>query len=137
MHLRPSRSLIAGNTSKVTLLVVENDATSRLLMELMLIRDNFTVLLAANSAEALDTLTRHHVNGIVLGTLMSGINNSEFCRVLRARTDTCSLPILIILSTSDAAGIERSKQAGADDHLTKPVIAQALVDKVRDLLRRD
>ena len=137
MQPKLSRSLIASNTSKVSLLVVENDATPRLLMEVMLKRDNFNVMMATDSTEALDILRQQRVNGIIIGTLMSGLSGTAFCRVLRARPDTVNLPILMLLSTSDAASIERSKAAGADDHLTKPVISRELTVKIRAMLRRD
>ncbi len=137
MQPKLSRSLIANNISKVTILVVENDATPRLLMEVMLKRDNFNVMIAADSTEALDILRQQRVNGIIVGTLMSGISGMEFCRVLRARPDTVNLPILMLLSTSDAASIERSKAAGADDYLIKPVISRELTTKIRAMLHRD
>ncbi|GEM_PF-1828879 len=137
MQVKPSRSLIPNNPNKLLLLVVEDDLTSRLLMELMLKRDNFSVILATDSAEGFNILGKNRVNGIILGTLMSGISGVEFCRQLRARPDTATLPILMVLSTSDAASIERSRIAGANDHLIKPVIANELTAKIRTILRRD
>lgn len=135
MQTIPSRHLL-NKAAKPTVLVADDDPTSRLLMELMLAADGYQAVLAGDGREALSLLERHRVVGVVIGTLMMGVSGVELCRTLRARPDTQRLPILMLLSTNDANSIERCMAAGADDYLVKPVIAHQLTSQVRAMLRR-
>lgn len=137
MQPKPSRSLITNTPHKVTILVVENDATTRLLMEVMLKRDGFHVILATDSTEASNAMKNQRIHGMILGTLMTGMGAMDFCKALRADSETVGLPILMLLSSNDPTSVVRSKQAGANDQLVKPVIAAELIRKIRQILRRD
>jgi len=65
---------------------------------------------------------------------MDGI---EMCRVLRARSDTQELPILILSARGDAKSVMSGMDAGASDYLPKPILHHDLVAKVRRMLNLD
>lgn len=136
MQPKPSRSLVQNNTHKPLVLVVENDSTSRSLMQVMLTQNNLGAVLAADHVEAFAQLQNQRVRAAVIGTLMSGMSGTEVCKAIRAMPTYTNVPIVMILSTQDPAVHDRARQAGADGILIKPVIALELVELLRDLLRR-
>jgi DNA-binding response OmpR family regulator len=55
------------------------------------------------------------------------------CRTLRSRGD---LPIIIVTARTDTADVIGGLEAGADDYVTKPLVASELAARIRALLRR-
>jgi DNA-binding response OmpR family regulator len=55
------------------------------------------------------------------------------CRTLRARGD---LPIIIVSARTDTSDVIAGLEAGADDYVTKPLVAGELAARIRALLRR-
>jgi DNA-binding response OmpR family regulator len=55
------------------------------------------------------------------------------CRAIRERGD---LPIIIITARTDTADVIAGLEAGADDYVTKPLVASELAARIRAMLRR-
>ena len=69
---------------------------------------------------------------LLLDIWMSGSDGRDICRELKQRTDTRSIPIIMISASRD---IERSAyEAGADDFLAKPFEIDDLLGKIKRLL---
>ncbi len=69
--------------------------------------------------------------------MMPGMDGIELCRVLRQRSDTQELPILILSARGDAKSVMSGMDAGASDYLPKPILHHDLVAKVRRMLNLD
>ena len=65
--------------------------------------------------------------------VMSGI---EVCRQIRRRPDTRELPVIMVTARTDDQDAVRGLNTGADDYVTKPFNMDALLARVRALLRR-
>jgi DNA-binding response OmpR family regulator len=131
----PNFCPIEGNpTLSKRILVVDDQKNALNLMSLMLKRGGFQVMEATNATEALDVLDRDRPDMIILDIMLEGMNGIELCRVIRAREDNKTLPILMLSALSDAETVLKSSDAGATDYLPKPVYHHNLVEKVRDLL---
>jgi two-component system response regulator MtrA len=61
------------------------------------------------------------------------VDGLEVCRTLRAQGD---LPIIIVSARADSADVVEGLEAGADDYVTKPLVANVLAARIRALLRR-
>ena len=104
-----------------TLLVVDDDGVSRAVFAKALEARGHTVLLARDGAEALEIVERQVPDLVVLDVLMPGLDGYEVLQRLRAAAATREVPVLMISSKDDVAGIVKAVQLGADDFMFKPI----------------
>lgn len=114
-------------------LLVEDDERIRLALGLALDDMGFEVFDAASGELALERLETATVDVVLLDLMLPGVDGLTVCRVLRSRGD---LPIIIITARSDTADVIEGLEAGADDYMTKPLVASELAARIRALLRR-
>jgi len=115
------------------ILVVDDDASIRLLVSDVLTDQGLTVATAASGEEALSRLEGESYDLILLDIMMKGMDGLEVCRQVRDRVDC---PILFLSAKDSAHDIITGLGLGADDYLTKPFELEVLAARVRAHLRR-
>lgn len=118
-------------------LLIEDDASVRDGMELVLRRHGYDIDTAATGEDALALLDRPgggKVELVVLDLMLPGLDGFEVCRRIRARTTT--LPIIMLTARGDDHDIVTGLEVGADDYVVKPVTATVLEARIRAALRR-
>lgn len=116
-------------------LLVEDDASTRSVLEAILRYDAHEVHLAANGKQAL-MLAKEKSPDIVLSDIhMPGMSGIEFCRALRQ--DPAVADTYVILATGFDSPETRTEgiASGADDYIGKPIRAEELGARVRIGLR--
>lgn len=121
-------------TPAARILIVDDDDEIRSLLQVVLCREGFEVLLAKDAAAARRLLGQaNDVDLIILDIMMPGEDGLSFCQTMREMHET---PILMIsargLSVDRSIGLE----CGADDYLAKPFERRELVARVNAILRR-
>ncbi|PSL52738.1 DNA-binding response OmpR family regulator [Saccharothrix carnea] len=116
-----------------SVLLVEDDEHIRQALGLALGDEGFAVTDAVSGEEALDLLAVTEPDVVLLDLMLPGVDGLAVCRTLRARGD---LPIIIVTARADAADVIAGLEAGADDYVTKPLVASVLAARIRALLRR-
>ena len=103
------------------ILVADDDAVCRHVLELVLRDFGYDVVLCADGDEAWRALQQPAAPPIaILDWLMPGLNGDEICRRVRARADAAPA-YLIILTIKDARkDVIAGLQSGADDYVPKP-----------------
>jgi DNA-binding response OmpR family regulator len=114
-------------------LLVDDDGLLRLALGLALTDEGFAVATATSGEEALAAIQREPFDLVLLDLRLPGVDGLTVCRRLRAQGD---LPILIITARADSADVIDGLEAGADDYVTKPIVAGELAARIRALLRR-
>ncbi|WP_214364407.1 response regulator transcription factor [Pseudonocardia sp. H11422] len=118
---------------QTTVLLVEDDVRIRQALGLALSDEDFRVIETGSGEEALHRLEESAVDVVLLDLMLPGVDGLVVCRTLRSRGD---LPIIIITARSDSADVIDGLEAGADDYMTKPLVARELAARIRALLRR-
>jgi len=106
--------------SKPTILLVQNDPTTRGLLSRQLERVGYTVIQASNGDDALSILEKRFIPFLLTDWEMPDMNGIELCRAVR------QMPLegyvyTILLNARDSKGnVLSGLAAGADDYLSKP-----------------
>ncbi len=116
-----------------SILVVEDEAAIRTVVEYALKDAGFTVLCAARGDDALEQMETEDVDLVVLDLMLPGVDGLEVCRRIRA---TSQVPIIILSARSEELDKVLGLELGADDYVTKPFSPRELVSRVRANLRR-
>ncbi|GAA4880289.1 response regulator transcription factor [Actinomycetospora straminea] len=113
-------------------LLVEDDERIRQALGLALADEGYDVVETATGEEALEVVDPD-LDVVLLDLMLPGIDGIEVCSTLRSRGD---LPIIIATARSDTADVIAGLEAGADDYVTKPLVAGELAARIKALLRR-
>ena len=118
------------------ILVVDDEPDAAELVEFNLTAAGFSVVLAADGAEAVRRAKADVPDLIVLDVMLPELDGLEVCKLLRREPATARVPILML--TARAAEIDRvlGLELGADDYVTKPFSPRELVLRIKGLLRR-
>lgn len=119
-----------------TVLVVEDDETSGLLLNHMLSRERVKVLLAASGEKAIAWVVANPEICLVLMDIkmpvMDGYEATKRIKVLRPE-----LPVIAQTAYANAFDRERILASGFDDFISKPIIKKELLSKMERFLQRD
>ena len=116
-------------------LLVDDDAPIRRMLERTLTAEGYDVVAAADGGAALAQVERSLPDLIVLDVAMPGMDGLAVTRRLRAKG--LSVPILLLTARDALAERVAGLDAGADDYLVKPFEVDELTARVRALLRRN
>jgi two-component system OmpR family response regulator len=117
------------------LLVVDDDADIRELLQQYLEKNGFRVSTAANGRQMRSVLAVNEIDLIVLDLMMPGDDGLALCRELNARPGH-PIPILMLTARNEEVDRILGLEMGADDYLTKPFAARELLARIRAVLRR-
>lgn len=115
------------------LLVVDDDARLRDLLNRFLSENGFFVVTAGNVAEARKRLSHFDFDGVVLDLMMPGESGLDFARDLRSRS---AIPILMLTAMAEADDRIAGLEGGADDYVVKPFEPRELLLRLRNILKR-
>src|SRR5437868_12777188 len=116
------------------ILVVDDDAPIRRMLDRALRAEGYEVDTAADGGDALAAVERSAPDLVVLDVAMDGLDGLAVCRRLRAKG--LALPVLLLTARDAVPDRVAGLDAGADDYLVKPFATEELVARVRALLRR-
>lgn len=114
-------------------LIVEDDAALRKVLELRLGLEGFDVAVAADGQAGLDALDNHHPDAVVCDLMMPRVDGFGFCRAARHRGDCRGLPIIVLTARQKDAEIEHLLELGEITFMTKPFDAQLLTSTLREM----
>jgi two-component system response regulator MprA len=120
--------------AQASVLVVDDDASLRRMLNRTLSAEGFEVETAADGGGALVAVERSVPEVIVLDVGLPGVDGLAVCRRLRAKG--VSTPIIMLTARDAVPDRVAGLESGADDYLVKPFATEELVARVRALTRR-
>ncbi|MCI5158801.1 MAG: response regulator, partial [Candidatus Electrothrix sp. AUS1_2] len=103
------------------ILLVEDNAFNSELATLLLRRKKLVVFHAGNGREAVDFLREKSVDCVLLDIQMPVMDGYTACREIRHQLKLKNLPVIAMTANVMKSDIEKSMEAGMDDHIGKPL----------------
>jgi two-component system response regulator MprA len=119
---------------EAAILVVDDDAPIRRMLDRTLSAEGYAVETAADGGEALAAVERSAPDLVVLDVGLPGVDGLAVSRRLRAKG--LAVPVLLLTARDSVPDRVAGLDAGADDYLVKPFATEELLARVRALLRR-
>jgi CheY-like chemotaxis protein/signal transduction histidine kinase len=112
------------------LLVEDNPLNQQVAMDL-LARWDMKVCLAEDGAQAVALVARHRFDLVLMDVQMPGMDGYAATRAIRANPNNAQLPIIAMTAHALESDRQRCRDAGMNDHVTKPVILEDLAAALR------
>jgi len=122
-------------SSSPKILVADDEAPIRELLEQVLAAEGYTVIVAADGKDALQQTLTHKPDLILLDVRMPKLDGITLCKALRVYKETQNTPIIMLTAFHTRDHMEESIAAGADDFLAKPFELTELKIRVRSMLK--
>ena len=117
------------STRILRILIVDDDASQRSLLESFLTSQGFEVVPVASGEQALEILRNEEISLMISDVRMPGISGLETLR--RARKEHAVLPVLLVTAYADIREAVGAMRDGAVNYLTKPIDLDELLASVR------
>jgi pilus assembly protein CpaE len=118
------------------ILVVDDDLDTLKLVGTTLEKQGFLIVAAKDGLEALEKVSQHKPDLILLDIMMPKMDGYEVTRRLRGDPATSAIPIILFTAKAQVDDKVAGLEVGADDYLTKPTHPAELVARVRSILKR-
>lgn len=122
------------NETPVQVLIVDDEAELRALLQRYLGENGYAVRAAADARSMDQILARERIDAIVLDLVMPGEDGLAICRRLRAAGD--DTPIIMLTARGDPVDRILGIEMGADDYLAKPFTPRELLARLNAIVRR-
>lgn len=118
---------------KERILVVDDEASIRRILETRLSMIGYDVVTASDGEEALNVFHQEDPDLVVLDVMMPKLDGYGVCQELRKESD---IPIIMLTALGDVADRITGLELGADDYVVKPFSPKELEARIRSVLRR-
>ena len=128
--------MVMSPSRKPVVLVVEDEAAQRKILQYNLRAGGFAVVLAETGNEALLKVEEEQPDLILLDWMLPNVSGIELCRQLKARRRTRAIPVVMLSARGEEPDRVRGLETGADDYVVKPYSMAELMARLRTQLRR-
>ena len=119
--------------SRQKILVVDDEASIRRILETRLSMIGFEIFTAADGEEAIASFNKNNPDLIILDIMMPKVDGYGVTREVRRTSD---VPIIILTALGDVSERITGLELGADDYVVKPFSPKELEARVKAVLRR-
>lgn len=117
--------------SQLSVLIIEDHPDQRDLLAIVLQREGYKVVTAANGLEALEKLAQHEVHIALSDIMMPKMDGFELINKIRSNSALRHIYIILITARIQEGDRVRGLDLGADDYITKPFSFSELLARVR------
>ena len=117
----------------VSVLIIEDDANIRELLQMYLERDGYAVTLACDGGQGLEKFRSIKPDLVLLDVMMPVMDGWAVCKAIRAEGST---PVIMLTAKGETDDKVMGLKSGADDYVTKPFEMKELLARIEAVLRR-
>lgn len=117
------------------ILIVDDNPTNVDILQARLTVHGYDILTASDGEQAVSIARERQPDLILLDVMMPKMDGIEVCRHLKGDPSLPFMPIILVTAKSDSKDVVAGLEAGAEEYLTKPVDQQALVARVKSMLK--
>ena len=122
--------------AKLQLLLVDQDANSRTVLEVSLKKAGYTVTTSDNGQDALEKIEFSAPDLVLTDTRLSGLDGFELVKRMKERPEWSAIPVVFLSSRKSVEDKVRGFELGVEDYLTKPIFVRELIARINMLLNR-
>ena len=117
-----------------TLLLADDSVVIQKLVGLSFANEDVEIVATDNGDDAVTRARETCPDVILADVVMPGKSGYEVCEEIKRDPALAHVPVLLLTGTFEAFDENRAAAAGADGHITKPFEAQALVERVKEVM---
>jgi DNA-binding response OmpR family regulator len=117
------------------ILIVDDNLTNVDILQARLAAHGYDILTASDGEQAVSIARERQPDLMLLDVMMPKMDGIAVCRHLKGDPSLPFMPIILITAKSDSKDVVAGLEAGAEEYLTKPVDQQALVARVKSMLK--
>lgn len=123
--------------SLVSIVIVEDDAVIRTILEMALAAEGYTkVSSCSRGDEGMDAIRRRRPDLVLLDVMLPGLDGFAICKRIRDTASLSATRVIMLTARTQNEDVVRGLECGADDYVTKPFDRKVLVARIRAVLRR-
>jgi CheY-like chemotaxis protein len=126
----------SSTPARKSVLIADDEPITRTLVRILLERDGYAVIEAANGREAVDLAVRHIPSLIVMDLNMPEMDGYEAISEIRRVKGLEATPIVVVTMADEASVAQEVLSLGADDYIMKPFEPSVLTARVKAAFRR-
>ena len=110
----------SGSGASRTVLVADDDAVVRDVLETALTAHGYRVVAVADGRAAIEAAEQDPPDAAVLDWLMPHVYGPDVCAALRRLPGAPDIPVLMLTTQGEERDVSHAFESGADDYVTKP-----------------
>ena len=118
-----------------TILFIDDNPVDRTLIDRLLSKHNFNVLLAPTAKDGLKLAEEQHPDLILLDILLPGISGIEVCKKLKNKPTTAIIPVIFYTSIDTPKHLIDYASYGALDYVQKTTPPEILIRQIKSVLK--
>jgi len=126
----------AHMNARPVILVVDDDAKNRELLEAYLVPQGYAVLIAEDGAAALKMIGENAIDLVLLDVKMPKVDGFEVCRKIKDNDRLRVIPVVMVTALSATEDRIKGIEGGAEDFITKPVDKGEVLARIKMLLKQ-
>jgi len=120
--------------SQLRVLAVDDDPFIRKMLQKVLTEAEYDVVLATDGEEALEKAYRESPDLIISDVVMPKLDGFSLVKKLKGHLQTSIIPVILLTSKDEVESEVEGLEAGADDYIPKPIVANLLLARINRVL---
>jgi DNA-binding response OmpR family regulator len=126
---------VTEKAKKLKILIIDDEPLIREVVKLALDHADFDAVALESPKFAMTVIKQSKPDLVLMDLYMPELNGLDLVRALQADAATKRIPVIVMTGSNETIDNISAIQAGAFEYVAKPISAQALIEKIRKVLR--